>query len=40
MINALQKSWKKMTTAAQAEALKLQFGPREKGLVEKALSNA
>lgn len=40
MINALQKSWKKMTPAAQAEALKLQFGPREKALVKKALSIA
>jgi Domain of unknown function (DUF4202) len=39
MINALQKSWKKMTPAAHAEALKLQFGPREKNLVEKALSS-
>jgi hypothetical protein len=39
MINALQKSWKKMTPAAHAEALKLQFGPHEKALVQKALSN-
>jgi hypothetical protein len=38
MVNALQKSWKKMTPAAQAEALKLQFGPRERALLEKALS--
>lgn len=37
MINALQKSWKKMTPAAQAEALKLKFGPREQALVQKAL---
>lgn len=37
MINALQKSWKKMTPAAQAEALKLPLGPREKELVERAL---
>ena len=29
-INALQKSWQKMTEAARAEALKLNFGPREK----------
>ena len=40
MINALQKSWKKMTSAAQAEALKLQFGSREKELLEKALSQS
>jgi len=38
MVNALQKSWKKMTPTAHAEALKLEFGPREKGLIEKALS--
>ncbi|HMP81765.1 MAG TPA: DUF4202 domain-containing protein [Verrucomicrobiota bacterium] len=38
MINALQKSWKKMTPAAHTEALKLQFGHREKLLVNKALS--
>ena len=38
MINALQKSWKKMTPAAHAEALKLNYGPREKALIERALS--
>lgn len=37
MINALQKSWKKMTPAAQAEALKLDYGPQELGLIKKAL---
>jgi hypothetical protein len=36
-INALQKSWQKMTDAARAEALKLNFGPREKALLEHAL---
>ena len=36
-INALQKSWQKMTEAARAEALKLNFGPREKALLERAL---
>jgi hypothetical protein len=36
-INALQKSWQKMTEAARAEALKLNHGPREKGLLERAL---
>jgi hypothetical protein len=37
MINALQKSWKKMTPAGHAEALKLSFSPKEKALIEKAL---
>ncbi len=37
MINALQKSWKKMTPAAQALGLQLSYGPREKGLIERAL---
>lgn len=37
MINALQKSWKKMTPAAHAEALKLNFGEREKSLIDRAL---
>jgi hypothetical protein len=36
-INALQKSWQKMTGAARAEALKLNHGPREKALLEQAL---
>lgn len=38
IINALQKSWKKMTPAAHAEALKLACGPRESELVRRALS--
>jgi len=37
MINALQKSWKKMTAAAQALALQLPLAAREKALLEKAL---
>ena len=37
MINALRKSWLKMTDAARAEALKLIFDPRAKELVERAL---
>jgi hypothetical protein len=40
MINALRKSWEKMTEAARAEALKLNFGPREKSLIEQALHPA
>ncbi len=36
-INALQKSWQKMTDAARAEALKLNHGPREKALLERAI---
>jgi hypothetical protein len=38
VINALRKSWKKMTPAAQGEALKLTFAPREQSLLNKALS--
>ena len=37
-INALQKSWQKMTEAARAEALKLNFGEREKALLQRALN--
>jgi DNA-binding FadR family transcriptional regulator len=37
-INALQKSWQKMTEAARAEALKLDFGPRENILLQRALN--
>jgi hypothetical protein len=38
MINAIQKSWKKMTPAAHTQALRLGFGPREKSLIERALA--
>ena len=38
MINALQKSWKKMTAAAREHAMKLNFGSREKSLLERALA--
>jgi hypothetical protein len=37
-INALQKSWAKMSDAARAEALKLEFGSREKTLLQRALN--
>jgi hypothetical protein len=37
-INALQKSWQKMTGAARAEALKLNYGEREKALLHRALN--
>jgi hypothetical protein len=37
LINALRKSWEKMTPAGRAEALKLPLGPREKALLQKAL---
>jgi len=37
MINALRKSWAKMTEAARAEALKLPFGNHEKTLIAQAL---
>ena len=39
MINALQKSWKKMTPSARAKALKLEFGSHEKALIARAISN-
>ena len=37
-INALQKSWQKMTETARAAALKLNYGEREKRLLNRALS--
>ena len=37
MINALRKSWNKMTEVARAKALKLDYAPRERALLEKAL---
>jgi hypothetical protein len=37
-INALQKSWGKMTDAARAEALKLNYDEREKTLLQRALN--
>ncbi len=40
VITALQKSWKKMTPVAHAEALKLSYAPREKELIERALKGA
>jgi hypothetical protein len=39
MINALRKSWGKMTEAARAEALRLDYGPHEKSLLEQALAS-
>ena len=39
MINALRKSWQKMTEPARAKALKLPFAPREKALLGRALRN-
>jgi uncharacterized protein DUF4202 len=38
MVNALRKSWMKMSPAGRAEALKLPFTLREKGLLEQALA--
>ena len=40
MINALRKAWKKMTPAAQAQALKLSYSPQQRALLEKALESA
>src|SRR5690606_33808005 len=37
MINALAKTWAKMSERARAEALKLDYGPRERELLERAL---
>jgi hypothetical protein len=37
-INALQKSWQKMTEAGRAEALKLVYGEREKALLRRAFN--
>ncbi|MGH7991440.1 MAG: DUF4202 family protein, partial [Limisphaerales bacterium] len=38
MIVALQKSWQKMTGSARAEAVKLNYGEREKCLLQRALN--
>jgi hypothetical protein len=40
MINVLQKTWLKMTPAAQAHALKLAYSPRQQTLLERALKPA
>jgi hypothetical protein len=37
VINALQKSWKKMTPSGHEYALKLNYGERERALIERAL---
>jgi hypothetical protein len=37
VINALRKSWEKMSPAGRAEALRLPLGPREKALLQRAL---
>lgn len=37
IVNALRKSWHKMTETARAEALNLPYAPRERDLLEKAL---
>jgi hypothetical protein len=38
VINALQKSWKKMTAQAREMALRIPYGPKEKELLDKALA--
>ena len=38
MVNAVRKSWDKMTEAARAEALKLNYGTREMTLIQRALA--
>ena len=40
VINALRKSWNKMTAAAQSRALGLRYEPRERELLERALPPA
>lgn len=40
VINALQKSWAKMSPAGQAAALKLSYAPSARVLLEKALGSA
>jgi hypothetical protein len=40
MINALSKSWQKMTEPARSQALKLPFAPREQALLEQALQGS
>ena len=40
MINALQKSWNKMSPLAQAEASRLNYGSRERALLDKALGTS
>ena len=37
VINALQKSWAKMSESARAEALKISLSDREKALIQIAL---
>ncbi len=37
IVNALRKSWQKMTPAAHAHALQIQYGEIERALLEKAL---
>jgi hypothetical protein len=39
-INALRKSWRKMSPTARARALELPYGPHERGLLERALAGA
>ena len=38
MINAVRKSWEKMTQAARTEMSQFAFGPPEKILIDRALN--
>lgn len=40
MVNALRKTWKKMTPAAHEQALRLHYRPREKALLDLALAES
>jgi hypothetical protein len=37
MLNAIRKTWAKMSEQGRREALALSYGPRERGFIEKAL---
>jgi hypothetical protein len=39
VINALQKSWKKMTREARQAALELKYAPKELALIQRALGD-
>jgi len=39
MINALRKSWNKMTDAGRAHAMQMRFGGKEKALLDRALTS-
>ena len=40
MINAVRKTWNKMTQAGRDHALRLPYGPREKAILDRALAES